>query len=228
MVQAITLTIPQVMELIETKITVMNPNDFDNNAGWQEQKSAQTRTAILTAAVECLTKIGYAKTSTQIVAKTAELSRGAMLHHYATKADLISNLIDYINYRRLQTFYHEVKKMSDMERVVEGKAFELYWRLNKEPESDAHLELTVASRTDKDLKKLFDRKARQHDNFILDTLPVFFPEWSNASRENLQLAHDISLVTFTGLRVKSNVISSKERRLAVRRMIFSTLQQLRH
>ena len=118
--------------------------------------------------------------------------------------------------------------MSDMERVVEGKAFEVYWRLNKKPESDAHLELTVASRTDKDLKKLFDRKARQHDNFILDTLPVFFPEWSDASRENLQLAHDISLVTFTGLRVKSNVISSKERRLAVRKLIFSTLQQLRH
>ncbi|MEP1230559.1 MAG: TetR/AcrR family transcriptional regulator, partial [Litorimonas sp.] len=213
--------------LIETKLTAMNPNELDNNTGWQEQKSAQTRTTILTAAVKCLTEIGYAKTSTQIVAKTANLSRGAMLHHYATKADLISNLIDFINYRRLQAFYHEVKKMNDTERVVEGKAFEVYWRLNKKPESDAHLELTVVSRTDKDLKKLFDKKARQHDNFILDTLPIFFPEWNEASRENLQLAHDISLVTFTGLRVKSNVISSKERRLAVRKLIFSTLQQLR-
>lgn len=228
MEQSKALTIPQVMDLIETKLAAMNPNDFDGDAGWQEQKSAQTRIAILTSAVKCLTEIGYAKTSTQIVAKTAKLSRGAMLHHYATKADLISNLIDFINYRRLQAFYHEVKKMNDTERVVEGKAFELYWRLNKKPESDAHLELTVASRTDSDLKKLFDHKARAHDNFILDTLPVFFPEWSEASRENLQLAHDISLVTFTGLRVKSNVISSKERRLAVRKMIFSALQQLRH
>ena len=228
MAQANALTIPDVMKLIETKLTEMNPNDFDSDTGWQEQKSAQTRRAILTAAVKCLTEIGYAKTSTQIVAKTANLSRGAMLHHYATKADLISNLIDFINYRRLRAFYHEVKKMSDTERVIEGKAFEVYWRLNKKAESDAHLELTVASRTDKELKKLFDRKARQHDNFILDTLPIFFPEWSEASRENLQLAHDISLVTFTGLRVKSNVISSKDRRLAVRKMIFRALQDLRH
>ena len=228
MVATQALTIPEVMDLIENKLAAMNPNDFNDDTGWQEQKSAQTRITILTAAVKCLTEIGYAKTSTQIVAETAKLSRGAMLHHYATKADLISNLIDFINYRRLRAFYQEVKKMSDRERVVEGKAFEVYWRLNKKPESDAHLELTVASRTNKALKKLFDRKARQHDNFILDTLPIFFPEWRNASRENLQLAHDISLVTLTGLRVKSNVISSKERRMAVRKTIFSTLQHLRH
>ena len=55
MAQAKALTIPEVMDLIEAKLAAMNPNDFDNDTGWQEQKSAQTRKAILTAAVKCLT-----------------------------------------------------------------------------------------------------------------------------------------------------------------------------
>src|SRR5262245_34796413 len=72
--------------------------------GWQQQKSAQARVAILDAAIDCLEKYGYAQTTTQLIAKSASISRGAMLHHYATKQDLIAAVIDYAVYKRAERF----------------------------------------------------------------------------------------------------------------------------
>ena len=50
--------------------------------GWQQRKSAQTRVAILEAAIDCLAKHGYARTTTQLIAQVAEISRGAMLEDF--------------------------------------------------------------------------------------------------------------------------------------------------
>ena len=48
--------------------------------GWQQRKSAQTRIGILEAAIDCLAAHGYARTTTQLIAETAEISRGASAH----------------------------------------------------------------------------------------------------------------------------------------------------
>lgn len=61
--------------------------------GWQQRKSAQTRVGILEAAIDRLAKHGYARTTTQMIAETAGVSRGAMLHHYPTKSELIKSII---------------------------------------------------------------------------------------------------------------------------------------
>ncbi|MEM8920951.1 MAG: helix-turn-helix domain-containing protein, partial [Pseudomonadota bacterium] len=77
------------LERMRIELEKMHPNGASSSeAGWQERKSGQTRLALLDAAVKCLSMSGYARTTTQLVAASAKISRGAMLHHYATKADL--------------------------------------------------------------------------------------------------------------------------------------------
>lgn len=49
-----------------------------------------TRTRILNAAVECLIATGVAGTTTLAVQHRAEVSRGALLHHFPTHASLLA------------------------------------------------------------------------------------------------------------------------------------------
>lgn len=55
----------------------------------QADRSADTRRRLIEATVSCLNAGGYAGTSTEAVLKQAGVSRGALLHHFPTRADLM-------------------------------------------------------------------------------------------------------------------------------------------
>lgn len=55
---------------------------------WQAQKSIMTREAIFDAAIECLIDLGYGGTTTALIAEHAGVSRGAMLHHFPSRAEV--------------------------------------------------------------------------------------------------------------------------------------------
>ena len=53
------------------------------------ERSAAMRNKLLDATIESLFEVGYFQTSTVAVTERAGVSRGAMLHHFPSKADLI-------------------------------------------------------------------------------------------------------------------------------------------
>lgn len=55
----------------------------------QQQRSEEMRARLLTAAVEVMRECGYAGFRTELVARAAGVSRGALLHHFPRKRDLI-------------------------------------------------------------------------------------------------------------------------------------------
>ncbi|MEM1103628.1 MAG: TetR/AcrR family transcriptional regulator [Pseudomonadota bacterium] len=213
---------------IEAALIALDPNELDQpDATLQERKSAQTRTRLLEACVSCLANFGYAKTSTQLVAQTAKVSRGTMLHHYPMRIALIGAAIDFIELRRLRQFHDEIRKLTERERVLEGQGLEIYWRLMNTPESEAFLELTLARRTDAQLRRIFDQKTARYDKVRTQLLPVAFPEWSMASAEDFQLARDLITTTLTGLSLNHQAHDHKKRRIALRRFLFEAIQSLR-
>lgn len=215
------------LDELQAQVQRLNPNpESDNDIGWQEKKSCQTRVALLKATVACLSEAGYAKTTTQLVAKRAGISRGAMLHHYATKADLISGAADYIMYRRLDDLYQQIVKLSDRQRVDEMKGLEVYWNSIVTEEYQAFLELLIASRTDPELEKTFIKKARKYDNYAFSLMPKFFPEWAEISEEKSRLARDFVFTALEGLHINHVLINDRKRRIAVRELIKASLQML--
>src|SRR2546422_865240 len=62
----------------------------------QQQRRDETRRAILDAAVDTLIELGYARTTTLEVQRRAELSRGALLHHFPSKAGLLAATIEHL------------------------------------------------------------------------------------------------------------------------------------
>jgi AcrR family transcriptional regulator len=60
------------------------------------ERSALTRTRLIQATIDALFEQGYAAATTIEVAKRAKASRGAMLHHFPTRVDLLLAAAEHI------------------------------------------------------------------------------------------------------------------------------------
>lgn len=72
----------------------------------QEERSAATRRLLLEATVACLVEVGYIGTTSAAVAEKAGLSRGAQLHHFGTRDQLVVAAVEHLAHKRL-TLVHE-------------------------------------------------------------------------------------------------------------------------
>ena len=125
-----------------------------NDKTWQQTKSEQTRENILSSAIDCFYDLGYASTTTDNIAKKAGVSRGAMLHHFPTRFDLISAAVQHLSDRWLERFKESetrVNEGAEHTRVAEG--IDAYWELLNSPDWVVFNELKVAARTDHELEK---------------------------------------------------------------------------
>src|SRR2546430_17226831 len=71
----------------------------------QEERSASTRARLLDATIFCLSELGYGRTTTTEIAERAGVSRAAQLHHFPTKAELVTTAV-----------YHLFEKLPDVSR----------------------------------------------------------------------------------------------------------------
>ncbi len=199
------------------------PNDDVN---WQQQKSAQTRITILEAAIKCLAVSGYSSTTTQGVAKEAGISRGAMLHHYSTKQELVEQVIEYTFYKRLKNNIEDFSKLTDVERVSEMQGVEVLWESYFTPEFQAYIELAMAARTDESLRDVFRSKEQVFDKINRESIRQIFPEWKEKLKE-VAVANDILTSTLLGLHIYQYISPDQPRAQVVRKLISRVLVMLR-
>lgn len=151
---------------------------FPSSSGLQQRRSSETKLMILDAAVDCLAEFGYSNTTTQLIAQRANISRGAMLHHYATKQDLIASVIDYAFFRHIEEFSTAVRSLSDVDRTKKNVGISIDWQTYNGRDFKAYLELNNAARTDVELRDMFISKAQRHDRYWRQELIENFPEWA--------------------------------------------------
>jgi AcrR family transcriptional regulator len=126
----------------------------------QEERSAGTRAALLDATVASLVEVGYAATTTTEVCARAGLSRGAQLHHFPTRADLVVHAVAHLAKRRADEVRLELRIPDDAPDRL-SRALDAVWASFSGPLFYAALELWVASRSDAALRAnliRFERK----------------------------------------------------------------------
>jgi len=118
----------------------------------QAERTAATTTRLLDATIECLLDVGYARTTTTDIARRAGVSRGAQLHHFPTKAELVTAAVEHLSMRRHAEFVQAIGKLPAGEgRTV--AAIDLLWSILSGGPFYAWLELAVAARTDPELRR---------------------------------------------------------------------------
>jgi AcrR family transcriptional regulator len=118
----------------------------------QAERRASTRSALVRATVDCLVELGYARTTTQEVQTRAGVSRGALTHHFTTKADLVLAAMDHL-YEEFSDSVLEAAAALPADpgaRVPLG--VELVWQRFHGPLFIAAMELWGAARTDAELR----------------------------------------------------------------------------
>jgi AcrR family transcriptional regulator len=110
-------------------------------------RSAATREKILGATIDCLHDVGYHQTTTVLVTERAGVSRGAMLHHFPSKADLMMAGMDYIRRRMGAAHAAKLAPIAD-DRERFGALVDILWGEYSQPVGVARLELILASRSD--------------------------------------------------------------------------------
>lgn len=194
---------------------------------WQQRKAAATRKLILDAATDCLIEGGYARLTTVEVLKQANVSRGAMHHHFASRADLVSALIDHVLHKRLDRFlsdYLAALRDSDPENAIEV-ATAVHWESVKTPEFTAYLELVMAARTDPELSALLVPATQAFEREWIGEVERAIPQWSGAS-EAMLLANDLAAALHLGLVVNRPFIAEAERREAVRNALVDMVKTI--
>jgi len=63
----------------------------------QEMRTRTMRLRLMDATIECLVEHGWSGTSTTLVSERAGVSRGAQLHHFPTKNDLVLAAVDHLS-----------------------------------------------------------------------------------------------------------------------------------
>lgn len=117
----------------------------------QAERSATTRARVLRAAVDALVELGYAATTTGEVQARAGVSRGALTHHFPTRASLMLAAMDLL-YEDFSTDVREAAADLPSGRARVRPALALIWGRFDGPLFTAAMELWVAARTDPDLR----------------------------------------------------------------------------
>jgi len=120
----------------------------------QEERSSTTRAALLDATIESLIDVGYARTTTTGVAERAGVSRGAQLHHFPTKAELVLAAVAHLAGRSGEAMRKRAAVLARREATSRVEPLlDLIWESFSGPLFAAALELWVAARTDPELHR---------------------------------------------------------------------------
>jgi len=168
----------------------------------QDKRAAQTRRRLLDATFDCLVDVGYARTSTPEVLRRTGISRGALLHHFPTKTDLVVATMEHVVDRRLEEYREafEALEVPDGSSRVEA-AIDLLWTLARGPTAHAWLELVVAARTDPDLMARIRVVDDRFDRSAADLREGFFSPFDGADRPVDDDALRFAFATLNGLSV---------------------------
>lgn len=116
----------------------------------QEERTAQTRLALISGAIEVIHEVGYAAANTAMISQRAGVSRGAMLHHFGTRAALMAEVVRHV-FENEMIEYERIRQTTGLGNRL-GDWPKLLWQVLGRPSGLAVLEILQAARSDAELE----------------------------------------------------------------------------
>lgn len=163
----------------------------------QEERSATTRAALLDATIECLVEYGYANLTTTRVVERAGVSRGAQVHHFPTKAELVAEAVRHLAGKRAEEFLETQPTLPQNQEKRISLILDLLWEVHTSPLFEASQELWVAARTDPELRAALVTVERDVAQSVASVGPTLFPDL--ADKPGFQTDVEIAIAAIRGL-----------------------------
>jgi AcrR family transcriptional regulator len=176
----------------------------------QAERSAAMRQRLLDATVDCLVAYGYAGTTTMRVAEKAGVTRGAQIHHFPSKEDLVVAAIEHLAHQRARKAIGDLD-LIDHNADTANAVLDFLWSLHEGPLFVATIELWIASRTDRVLAAQIERVEPIVNAGVFAAIAQFLPD--EAARRDLRHATYTAMDAIRGLRISSFVDGDDDRLL---------------
>ncbi len=125
----------------------------------QAQRRDEMRRVLLDAAVDSLVEHGFAGTTTLEVQRRAGVSRGALLHHFPSKAELLVATIGHLaEMRALELKARAIDLPAGPARI--DAVLDLLWECFAGPLFQVTIELRAAARTEPELRRVLTAAER--------------------------------------------------------------------
>ena len=167
-------------------------------------RSATTRRQILEATVRCLGEQGYGAVTNMLVAQEADVSRGAMMHHFPSRQHLLVATVEYALVK-LSTY-----RLSELEKLPPGlpryrALIDLAWTTSRTPEGIATNEIRAGSRSEPEIRaaltpimtRLSDDYGRLAGRLVREAGLVPTPEVHGLTALTVLAARSLAINTFT-------------------------------
>jgi AcrR family transcriptional regulator len=141
----------------------------------QAQRSAAMRTRLLDATVECLVGYGYSGTTTPRIAELAGVTRGAQIHHFRSKEDLVVAAVEHLAQQRAQATIRELGRVKSSADPV-ATMLDFLWEAHQGPMFVATMELWVAARIDRVLATHIERVEPVVNGTLIAAIAQLLPE----------------------------------------------------
>jgi len=186
--------------------------DSGEGISWQAQKSAMTRDRILDAAINCFVELGYTNVTTAKVASSAGVSRGAMLHHFPSKTELIQAAVEFLHDKLLEDY---TRRVAGIPASLKGRdrrraGLDAYWEHLTGDLFVVYHELCVASRTDPELKSILENSQQLFEEHVRESNTVQFAEWNDRG-DRFLLAMDVTKFLMEGMAAGQLMTNREER-----------------
>jgi len=176
----------------------------------QKERRDETRRVVLDATVECLMDVGFAKTTTLEVQRRAGVSRGALLHHFPAKSELLVAAVRHLAKMRGRELNELAARLPEDGARVDA-AIDLLWESFSGPLFYVAMELRAAARTDPEFRAVLVEVERELRNRIIEQARQLFGT-AVASRPNFEDALDLTLQLMMGVAM-SAMLHGKERQI---------------
>ena len=146
----------------------------------QAERSSATRLRLLEATLDCMVERGCAGATTAAIEARAGVSRGARMHHFPTKAELLTAAAEHLFLGLRESFESRIKRALDRGEFPAGDRFkalfQLLWSNFLDPRHVAVLELFVLARGDAALGERLREVTRRHHEHMQRRARAYFPE----------------------------------------------------
>lgn len=164
----------------------------------QEERSTETKKRLLEATIDCLNELGYNKSGTVEIARRAGVSRGALMHHFPSKHDLIVATAEYHWNRIAEEVRNLAMTMHGGQLSLDAFIDGIWNKVFLIRGSSATIEMIIAARTDSKLRReLVPMLNRLYSNY--DEIWSQFFHNSGVSPERIEMQFDLTIELLRGM-----------------------------
>ncbi|SDT90139.1 transcriptional regulator, TetR family [Halopseudomonas salegens] len=112
----------------------------------QAQRTAETRQALIDAAVKIIYELGYGGATTAAIADEAGVSRGSITHQFGTRAALMAEVLRWVYQQEAQSYRELLSKLASTADPADWVT--MCWTVMSKPSGLSVIEILQAARRD--------------------------------------------------------------------------------